>query len=398
MRPSLKSKMILSLLLFSLSFFLCIPEAFAETDAAEPSVNEGILKEQLNNAEIKNVRETIDDALKQSEIGDSYRFSSEELLENALKGTPMDNLKGFPQFLLSILGKEIKSNLGLLLELFCVMLLGTVLRSLQPMGSGIAGEAAKLTVNGVLIIIASVSFGGITRVVLSAIESMQNIAALVMPALFALMAASGRIVTVTAMQPVMLLGVNAACQVYKTVLLPLVIMAGILFLVDSVSERFKLKSLAKLLKSCAVWITGAVTLAFSIAVTIQRLASGTVDAVAVKTTKFAIGTFVPVAGKYMSDAADTILLCTSAVRNAAGILTLIGLGLVFLVPFVKVLIIMLTFRLAAAFGSPICDESVCDALEDAAGCLSVILGIMGATMFTLILLTGTFMNSSGFMS
>ncbi len=399
MRTStIKGKTGVSVLLFLLLLCLLMTPSFCQTETSGSDLSEGLLEEQLKNSEMKNIQKTIDKALSETELSQDYRFSSEELLLSALKGMPMENLKGLPKLLLAILGKEIKSNLALILELYCVMLLGTVIRALQPLESGIPSEVAKLSVNGVLVIIAAVSFGGITQVVLSAIDSMQNIASLVMPALFALMAASGRIVSVTAMQPIMLMGVNTACHVFKTILLPLTIMAGVLFLVDSVSERFKLKTLAKLLKSCSVWLTGAITLAFSVVVSIQKLASSTVDQVAIKTTKFAIGTFIPVAGKYMSDAADTILMCASAARNAAGILTLIGLGLIFVVPFIKVFIIMLALRLAAAFGSPLCDECICDALEDAAGCLSVILGIMGASLFVLVLLTGTFMNSGGFMT
>lgn len=176
------------------------------------------------------------------------------------------------------------------------------------------------------------------------------------------------------------------------------VMAGVLFLIDSISERFSLKKLAKLFKSCTVWITGAMTLVFSMAVSIQKLASSSVDAVTLKTAKFAIGTFVPIAGKYMSDAADTILLCASAVRNAAGILTVIVLALMFLAPLVKVFAIMLAIRIASVFGSPICDESITDALEDASGCITVIIGIMAASMFVLILLTGTLMNSGGLLT
>lgn len=377
---------------------LSVTPAFCQTDPSGSQLNERLLEEQLNNSEIKNIQNAIDKALNTSGLPDDYRFSAEEMMTNALKGKPMDNLRGFPKMLFALLGKEIKANLVLILEMYCVMLLGTVIRALSPMDSGIPGQVASLSVNGVLIIIAAVSFGSVTQVVLSTIDSMQNIAAFVMPALFALMAASGRIVSVSAMQPIMLLGVNTACHVFKTILLPLTIMAGILFLVDSVSERFKLKTLAKLLKSCSVWVTGAITLAFSIAVSIQKLASGTVDQVALKTTKFAIGTFIPVAGKYMSDAADTILLYTSAARNAAGVLTIIGLGLISVTPFIKVFIVMLALRITAAFGAPLCDECISDALEDAAGCLSVILGIMGASLFVLVLLTGTFMSSSGLMT
>ena len=285
----------------------------------------------------------------------------------------------------------------LIIQLLAIMLLGAVIRALQPLENGIPNEVAKLGVNGILIIVAAVSFGSVVDIAKTTIETMQYVASLVMPALIALMAASGRIVTVTAMQPLMLVGVNIACQIFKTVLLPLTVMAGILFLVDSVSERFKLNTLAKLLRSCAVWITGAITLMFSIFMSIQKIAGSSIDAVTVKTTRFAIGTFIPVAGKYMTDAAEAILLCTAAVSNIAGILTVIGLGLVFVIPFIKVFVIMIAFRLAAAIGAPICDESICDALTDSAGCISIMLGIMGASLFVIILLTGTLMNSSGAM-
>ena len=174
-------------------------------------------------------------------------------------------------------------------------------------------------------------------------------------------------------------------------------MAGVLFLVDSISDRFRLKNLAKLLKTIAIWVTGAITLVFSIAVSLQKVSGSTVDAAAVKTAKFAIGTLVPVAGKNMSDAAETLLACTHAVRNAAGVVTVIGLAILFAIPFIKMLVIMLVYRLVAAFGSPLGDDNICSALEEAAGCMSVIIGIMGASLFVLILLTGTLMSSTGFL-
>ena len=370
----------------------------AQTDSAGEETGRKIIEEKLRTNEIDSIQEAVDETLEEDGISGISDFSSEEILENALKGMPLENLKGFPGIVMSVLGKEIKANIGLILELFAVMLLGAVIRALQPLEKGIPNEAAKLGVNGILIIIASVSFGNIVDIAGAAVESMQNIASLAMPALIALMASSGRIVSVTAMQPLMLLGVNVACQIFKNILLPLAVVAGLLFLIDCISERFKLKTLAKLFKSCTAWITGAITLIFSVAVSVQKLASSSVDAVTLRTAKFAIGTMIPVAGKYMSDAAETILLCTSAARNATGILTIIGLGLIFITPFIKVFIVMISLKIAAAFGSPLCDECICDALEDAAGCLSVVLGIMGAALFVLVILTGTLMGSSGLMT
>lgn len=395
MKNLCSNKVVLTILAFIMAIILSKTAAFAQDESQVRGIDENIVREKLNSSEIESVKESVDDVLKKSEISRAYDFNSEDLLMDALKGNPIKNLKGLPKILLSILGKEIKANLALVLELFAVMLVGALIRAMQPVENGIPDTAAKLAVNGMLVVIAAVSFGSASEIVRTTIESMQNIASLAMPAMIAMMASSGQIVSVTAIQPMMLFAVNAACQLYKTVLLPLSVMAGILFLVDSVSERFKLKTLAKLIKSCTVWITGAITLVFSILLTLQKLASSSVDATAIKTAKFAINTFVPIAGKYMSEAAETILTCTHAVRNAAGVITVIGLGLVIIIPFIKIFILMLSFKLAAAFGAPICDECITDALEDAAGCLSLMIGIMGASLFVLIILTGTLMNSGG---
>lgn len=354
-----------------------------------------LLEERLNNDEIRTVEDAIDDSLHNTDIYKSYNITAEDILRGALGGSLIKDLGGVPKLFASVFGNELKTNLALILKLFAIMLLGAVIRALQPLQSGIPNEAAKLGINGVIILIASVSFGSMVSYAANAIESMQNVASIAMPALIALMASSGQIVTVSAIQPLLLIAVNIACQIFKTILLPLSVSAGLLFLIDGVSDRFNLKTLAKLFKSCTIWVTGVVTLLFSIAVSIQKIASTSVDAVTLKTTKFAISTFVPVAGKYMADAADTIILCASAVRNAVGILTVTGLILICLIPFIKVFIIMLALRLAAAFGAPICDESICDALEEASGCLSAMLGVMGASLFVLILLTGALMNSGG---
>ncbi|HHU90027.1 MAG TPA: hypothetical protein GXZ22_03095 [Clostridiaceae bacterium] len=392
-----RTKIQLSIIVFLTVLLASTPVAAYTDTGAEGTLYEDIIEEKLKISEIKTVKDTIDKALSKSQISKAYNLNSEEIIRNALKGKPLDSLEGLPKILNAVLGKEIRVNLVLIIQLLAIMLLGAVIRALQPLENGIPNEVAKLGVNGILIIVAAVSFGSVVDIAKTTIETMQYVASLVMPALIALMAASGRIVTVTAMQPLMLVGVNIACQIFKTVLLPLTVMAGILFLVDSVSERFKLNTLAKLLRSCAVWITGAITLMFSIFMSIQKIAGSSIDAVTVKTTRFAIGTFIPVAGKYMTDAAEAILLCTAAVSNIAGILTVIGLGLVFVIPFIKVFVIMIAFRLAAAIGAPICDESICDALTDSAGCISIMLGIMGASLFVIILLTGTLMNSSGAM-
>lgn len=384
------------LVFYILIWLVLTQPVFAEESHRASQIQDQVLNGQLNNDEVNTIRKAVDRAL--DDAGDlDYDLSVDEILENAARGRPMDRLGGLPSALLSLLGKEFKGNVILMLELFAVMLLAALFKGLQPREKGISNESVKLAINGAMAVIAAASFGSIVRMAQGTIESMQILASIAMPALYALLAASGQIVSATALQPLVLAGVNVACHLFKTILLPLSVMAGVLFLVDSISDRFRLKNIAKLLKTIAIWVTGVITLVFSIAVSLQKVSGSTVDAAAVKTAKFAIGTLVPVAGKNMSDAAETLLACTHAVRNAAGVATVIGLAILFAIPFIKMLVIMLVYRLVAAFGAPLGDDNICSALEEAAGCMSVMIGIMGASLFVLILLTGTLMSSTGFL-
>lgn len=366
------------------------------TSQEMPDVD-SIIENRLETGNVDAIKKAIDDMLEDENSELNKTFSADQILSNALKGNPLDNFKGLPKVLTALVGKELKANVALMLQLFAIMLLGALVKNLQPLEKGIPNETARICINGVMMMLAATSFGNAVQIASGTIGAMQEIAGVAMPALFALMASSGKLVSVTALQPIMLLGVNTACHILKNILMPLTVASGILFLVNALSDRFKLGNLAKLLKSTAVWATGVVALVFSIAFSIQKMASGTVDAVTLKTAKFAIGTFIPVAGKYMSDAAETLLLCTSAAGSAVGILTVAGLILSVAVPFIRLFLVMLTFKLAAALGAPLCDEAVCDALEDASSCFSVMLGIVGASFFVLTLLTGTLMSSSGYM-
>lgn len=377
-------------------FISCVPSFCTQySHSDEDRINAGIIKDKLSMDEIEDVKDAVDKALANSDISKGHGITSQEILSNTIKGNPLKSLEGLPKVFLGLLGKEIKANIALVIQLFAVMLIGAVIRAMQPINKGLSNETAKLAVNGVLIIIAAVSFGSMVDIARTTIDTMQQISSLAMPAMLALMASTGKIVSVAAIQPILFIFVNVANYIFKTVLLPLIVMAGILFLVNSISERFKLKALANLLKTITVWATGVISLIMSILISLQKMAGSSVDAISIKTTKFALGTFVPVAGKYMADAAETILMLTSAASNFVGILTIICLGVIFAMPFIRTFAIMISFRVAAALGAPICDEEISDALEDSASCFSVMMGVMGASLFGNIFLVGAMMQLGG---
>ena len=381
-------------LVFCILFWLVLTQpVFAEESHQTSQIQDQILNGQLNNDEVNTIRKAVDRAL--DDAGDlDYDFSVDEILEKRPRADPW--IPGrFPSALLDLLGKEFKKrhfNAGA----FAVMLVAALFKGLQPREKGISNESVKLAVNGAMAVIAAASLkhsedgSGNHRV--HADTCIYRNAGIIRSA------GSFRTDCIGHGSSTTGIGRSQCClPSVQNHPASIVRYGGVLFLVDSISDRFRLKNLQKLLKTIAIWVTGAITLVFSIAVSLQKVSGSTVDAAAVKTAKFAIGTLVPVAGKNMSDAAETLLACTHAVRNAAGVVTVIGLAILFAIPFIKMLVIMLVYRLVAAFGSPLGDDNICSALEEAAGCMSVIIGIMGASLFVLILLTGTLMSSTGFL-
>src|SRR5699024_11164207 len=96
---------------------------------------------------------------------------------------------------------------------------------------------------------------------------------------------------------------------------------------------------------------------------IQGAASAIQDGVAMKTTKFITGNFIPVVGRTFTDAADTILSASLLLKNAVGI---IGVAIVFFIaifPALKVLAIALIYILAAAILQPLADGPIITCLN-----------------------------------
>jgi stage III sporulation protein AE len=122
-----------------------------------------------------------------------------------------------------------------------------------------------------------------------------------------------------------------------------------------------------------------------------------VDGVTSKTAKFAISTFVPVAGKYLADAADTVIGCTLLIKNAAGIAVMIGIIAICIVPLLKIAALVLIYKAAGALVEPISDKRMSSCINDVAGSIVYVLGIAASVTF-IFLITVTAIISAGTMS
>jgi len=119
--------------------------------------------------------------------------------------------------------------------------------------------------------------------------------------------------------------VQVSATIIKNILIPLIVLSTIISIVDNISDKIQISRLSSFLKNITQWTLGLILTIFVAIVSLQGSLGAVVDGVTSKTAKFAIGAFIPVAGKYLADAADAVIGCTLLIKNAVGVAIMIGL-------------------------------------------------------------------------
>ncbi len=83
----------------------------------------------------------------------------------------------------------------------------------------------------------------------------------------------------------------------------------------------------------------------------------------IRSTKFMVGSLIPILGKMLTDAIDVVASCSATIRGAAGVLSLLGVAVYCFVPIVKALALVLIYRFAGAFMQPVADKRLTDGLS-----------------------------------
>ena len=127
---------------------------------------------------------------------------------------------------------------------------------------------------------------------------------------------------------------------------------------NNLSEEHKIDNLCKLLKQWTVWLQGIIITSFIALLTIRGITSTTIDAVALKTTKFAVDNFIPIVGKAFSDAITSVAGYSLIIKNAISGIGLMVIILIILYPIIKMVLMTFIYKMSAALVEPISDKRI----------------------------------------
>ena len=214
------------------------------------------------------------------------------------------------------------------------------------------------------------------------------------PLLLTLVLTTGNIISANLLQPVLLFMVTFIGNFISNIVIPLVLASTVLGIVSKISDYMQLDKLSKFFKSSVVWILGVVLTLFVSLVSVEGSLSSSVDGITAKTAKAAVSSFIPVVGKILGDAVDTVIGCTSILKNAVGIVGVIVIIGICITPIIKLVLLMTTYYIGSAICEPIADSKIVKLLSEIGDTFRVLLAILCSLAVMLIIGTTLVMKIS----
>lgn len=260
--------------------------------------------------------------------------------------------------------KEIRENIKIFSKLLILVLLCAILKTLQDSFSSDVGEMAFYASYILMVFLIVESFKTVMSVANIALGAMSDFMIAIFPVLITMMASSGAPTSATVYNPVVMTTVTVMNIVIKNFLLPLIFFYTVLNIINNISEKNKISNLCSLIKKSCEWSMGIMLTIFVAVMGIQGVASSSFDGVIGKTTKFAVGNFVPVVGGMLSDALDSVVSCSVLIKNSVSLVGIIVIIIMMSIPMIKLICIILMYKLSAAISQPIADNRIVNCLGD----------------------------------
>jgi len=199
-----------------------------------------------------------------------------------------------------------------------------------------------------------------------------------LPTLTALLAAQGSLASSALFHPLIIFGINFFGTLIRSVVFPLIYFSAVLGLADHFSPHFKVKKLSGLFKELSMWVLGISMTIFIGILTVQGAAGTVADAVSMRTAKYMTGAFVPVVGKILSDAVETVAGASIILKNGIYLTGVVVLLLLTLFPLLKLAAITLLYKLSAALVEPLGESELGSCLNVMGNSLVLILAALAS--------------------
>ena len=112
------------------------------------------------------------------------------------------------------------------------------------------------------------------------------------------------------------------------------------------------------------------------------------------TTKAIVSSAIPVVGKILGDAVDTVVGGGIILKNAIGLVGVIVVIGICIIPIIKLSILTISYKLLATVSQPIADTKIVSLLDQIGDVFKILLAILSSISFMLIIGTALVLKIS----
>lgn len=375
------------LLFFSCTIAFATP-ADGNTDEINRQVLDVVSVNQINQF-INNVNKELNQ--------DLPPLSLETVKKIASKGID-NNWRELSQSLMMRFIKETTANLQLMGKLLFLAVLCALLQNLQNSFENSSIALLSYSVCFVfLTVIALTAFYNALEMVRQTVGTIVGFMEALLPLLLSLLVGMGAFTSAALFTPLMLFVVSAVSVLIKDVILPLLFLTGVLECVNYLSDKYRVANLASLFKQLSIVTLGFTLVLFIGIITIQGVAGGVADGLALRTAKFATTTFVPVVGKMFSDTVELVAGASLLMKNSVGIFGVVTIIMLCALPLIKLISLIFVIKIAGALVQPMGDEKMAKCLDGIGNNLWLVFGAL-ATVVLMLFLAITMIVGAGSMA
>ena len=303
---------------------------------------------------------------------------------NLWQGEEELTVQSLVQGIVGYLQYQIKANFSLMGRLLFLAVFSALLGNLEQAFGQKIGKLARLVIFFLAVLMVMEQAQSLWQNAGDATDKMIGFMDAVLPVQLVLLAAAGGLGTTAVVQPTLFLLVNVVGNVAERIILPGIYFCLLLAIVNSMTDKYRLDKLESLLKKVLLWGFGALSSLFLLVLSISGTVAAAGDGLGVRGIKYAAGTFVPIVGDLLVNTAEMVAAGSVLIKNVFGILALIIILLLAVLPALKVLVIGVLYKLAAALIQPLGEEMLCDLLNESGQCFILLfaaVAIVGLMFF-----------------
>ena len=389
---------VIAVVLISLLVSVCSP---AQVAHADDNKSEEEVRKELSDA--------VNDAIDRLDLSDLQKFldslTAQEkeainindvkaALKSLVNGQTDDFFSKLIGLLAGTLGKYFAGFLPSFITIIVICLLKNMLGNLTGgLAGGSTTEVVHIVCYCAVIIVLITGISSVIATVTQTIALLVEFSRAIFPVLLTLLSMLGGATTVATYTPLMAVLSGLIMKIITVVIVPAFIATIVFSVVGNISKNVKLDKLTKVVKSASTWLIGIVFGLFATFLTVQGITGGVVDKFGFNVAKFALSSYVPVLGGYLSDGFDLLSTSLVLVKNAIGYTGAVILICIVLFPLVKVVIFTLTLRLTSAIVEPIGDTRMSGLLHTVAGNMNLLITALAGVAFLFYILLMLFIGS-----